>query len=355
MSEWKQLYAEVLDREPPASLSVRISILTVDAHADEPKTVWSRRLAIGLAAAAVTVAVLVVLALAAHSRYAAPPPRPTHKPPASTVPRFHGVPAEGNRPTPTGKLVMGFRLIDESSGSDSFWTVYADGLIVSQRWNDAWLATIVPSGATQLDTGYVQQRLTRQGVELLRSRILATGLFKHDLTVSSDPWLRAEVRRGDHLIELVAYPGQNGDSPTKSGQRRAIRKIEALITGLGSWLPSAGWADRTIRPFVPSHYFVEFDGSDSKIASPRRKLPAPARDLVRSASRCGVITTAQARALLQALFDVGVAPSRNVPRGIQYDWNALGVIHHGGHYSLMTVLPLTASRSRIEPQACRAR
>ncbi len=74
MSEWKQLYAEVLDREPPASLSLRVSILAADAHADETQVDWSRRVAFGLAAAAVTVAVLIVLALAAHSRSSAPAP-----------------------------------------------------------------------------------------------------------------------------------------------------------------------------------------------------------------------------------------------------------------------------------------
>jgi WD40-like Beta Propeller Repeat len=265
---------------------------------------------------------------------------------------FHGLPAQGSRPTPTGRVVMGFRLIDPSDASrasDSLWTVYANGLLVWQRWSGAGLATVVPRGAGRLDTGYVQQRLTRRGVELLRSRMLATGLFKHDLSLSDESWFSAEVRQGDHLTELSVDSGGGATTPA---QQRAIRKIEALIIGLGSWLPDTAWADSTIRPFVPSHYFAEFDGSASKTASPKRRLPSSARELIRSASRCGVITTAQARALLQALADAGVSPSRNVPRGIQYDWNALGVIHHG--YSLMTVFPLTATQSRIEPRACRA-
>jgi dipeptidyl aminopeptidase/acylaminoacyl peptidase len=92
VSEWKQLYAEVLDREPPASLSLRISILAADAPTDEPKTGWTRRIVIGLLAAAVTVAVLVVLALAAQSRSSAPAPA---KPDIPTV-----------RPAPNGRVAV---------------------------------------------------------------------------------------------------------------------------------------------------------------------------------------------------------------------------------------------------------
>jgi Tol biopolymer transport system component len=77
----------VLDREPPASLSLRVSILAADAHAEEPKTGWSRRLAVGLVAAAVIAAVLVVLALAAHSRSSAPAPA---KPPPTLGPATNG-------------------------------------------------------------------------------------------------------------------------------------------------------------------------------------------------------------------------------------------------------------------------
>jgi hypothetical protein len=73
VSEWKQLYAEVLDREPPASLSLRVSILAAEAHADDAGVGGSRRVVIGLVAAAATV-VLVILALAAQSRSSAPAP-----------------------------------------------------------------------------------------------------------------------------------------------------------------------------------------------------------------------------------------------------------------------------------------
>ena len=55
-------------------------------------------------------------------------------------------------------------------------------------------ATVVPKGARRLDTGYVQQRLTLQGVQLLRSKILATGLFEHNL--------RLEVGEGHAWVSI---------------------------------------------------------------------------------------------------------------------------------------------------------
>ena len=73
MSDWNQLYAEVLDREPPASLTLRISLLA-DAHTDQPKVDWSRRIVTGLVAAAAIVSILLLLVLAAQSRSSAPAP-----------------------------------------------------------------------------------------------------------------------------------------------------------------------------------------------------------------------------------------------------------------------------------------
>lgn len=83
MSEWKQLYAEVLDREPPASLTQRVLVIAANASAaDDAKTGWTRRIAIGVVAAAAVAVVLFVLALAAHSRSSAPEP-------AKPIPTLH--------------------------------------------------------------------------------------------------------------------------------------------------------------------------------------------------------------------------------------------------------------------------
>ena len=62
------------------------------------------------------------------------------------------------------------------------WNVYADGRVIWQKWTSSGDATVVPDGARRLDTGYVQQRLTLQGAQVLLSQILATGLFEQDLS-----------------------------------------------------------------------------------------------------------------------------------------------------------------------------
>ena len=76
----------------------------------------------------------------------------------------------------TGRLLLGLR-----PTATTTWNVYADGRVIWQKWTSSGDATVVPDGARRLDTGYVQQRLTLQGVQLLRSKILATGLFEHNL------------------------------------------------------------------------------------------------------------------------------------------------------------------------------
>jgi hypothetical protein len=95
VSEWKQLYAEVLDREAPAGLSQRIALLAADAQADDAGVGRSRRVAVGLLVGVATVAVLLVLALAAHSRSSAPAPA------NSSAPRPCAVGTKGCGPLPT--------------------------------------------------------------------------------------------------------------------------------------------------------------------------------------------------------------------------------------------------------------
>src|SRR5262249_22799833 len=95
--------------------------------------------------------------------------------------RFAGFPPVGAKAsTPTrGKLEIGLRIGLKSATTE--WNVYADGRVIWQKWSSAGDATVVPKGARTLDTGYVQQRLMLPGLRLLRWKILATGLFEHNL------------------------------------------------------------------------------------------------------------------------------------------------------------------------------
>ena len=81
----------------------------------------------------------------------------------------------------------------------------ADGRMIWQKWTHSGDPVVIPQGARMIDTSYVQQRLTLRGVKLLRSTILATGLFQHNLTLNigrQHAGFFARVRRGDHMVSF---------------------------------------------------------------------------------------------------------------------------------------------------------
>ncbi len=206
-------------------------------------------------------------------------------PPANHPTHFAGFPAVGikaSTPT-TGTLVISRR-----PTASTEWNVYADGRIIWQKWTQSGDATVVPRGARRLETGYVQQRLTLQGVQLLQSKILATGLFEHDL---------------------------------------------------GS-LPTSVWADRQIRAFVPACYSIAFDRGYpdlSKLPPRAGKALSQYKQLRRHAYQ--VVTTRQARALLQAFVQAGISTQDNHARNIGFALGSLPGQHQPSYLHLSPALP----------------
>ncbi len=105
--------------------------------------------------------------------------------------------------------------------SRNFETFYdAEGRTLFRR---LWLVTgnrseveELPEGANQFGSGYLEQRLTSVGVELLRSRFLSTGLFEHNLQLRSrsfHPGLTMAVRKGDRMVVVSAshFPSWRAD------------------------------------------------------------------------------------------------------------------------------------------------
>jgi len=77
--------------------------------------------------------------------------------------------------------------------------VYADGRLISWR-----TGSDLPESANPLSTGFLEQRLTPEGVELLRSEVTSTGLFARDRVLVTDrggPRF-VDVRNGDRLTEI---------------------------------------------------------------------------------------------------------------------------------------------------------
>ena len=269
------------------------------------------------------VALALVFALAvaaAGSASTTPDSLPTH---------FAGFPAEGlkaSTPT-TGRLLIGLRPTETTT-----WNVYSDGRVIWQKWTSSGEATVVPNGASRLDTGYVQQRLTPEGVQLLRSKILATGLFEHNLMLdvgSYHAWAYHQVRRGDRMVTVNGVPSPDpswNQTFTKAtlAQTRALAWIEKLVADPARLVPTRAWAKRQIRAFVPARYVVAFDRSYpeiSKLPSPAGKVLARYKPLERHG--CQVMTTGKARALLQAFVEAGMSPSQNHAYVIAFDFAGL--------------------------------
>ena len=196
--------------------------------------------------------------------------------------------------------------------------VYADGRIIWDRDGPS------PEGANEFTSGYLEQRLTTDGVALLRSEV--AGLFDRSRTflatvpADDDPRPRpvgglalfvpferqgsdevqgaVEVPDGDRLVRLQwrgigndpredAWVHEHFDGRIATlEQLSALRRVDALLTDPASVLPSSAWAVREVRAYVPSHYAVCIYTWPPKDASQLLSmLPARATDMLSGKSR----------------------------------------------------------------------
>ncbi len=298
---------------------------------------------------ALSVATTVVVALAFALAVAAAgsaSTKPTH---------FAGFPPVGvkaSTPT-TGRLLIGlFRAGRERPGpvrglrlrANTTWNVYADGRVIWQKWTSSGDATVVPDGARRLDTGYVQQRLTLEGVQVLLSKILATGLFEQDLMLEvggHHAWVY-QVWRGDRMVTVNGQPSPDPSwnlpvTKATTAQIDAAAWIEKLVANPARMLPARAWANRQIRAFVPARYAVGFDRSYpdiSKLPSPAGKVLSRYKPLKRHG--CQVMTTGKARALLDAFVEAGLSPSENYAFEIAF---GLPGPHYPSDFHMCPALP----------------
>lgn len=180
-----------------------------------------------------------------------------------------GLPPEGDRPSlpAEGELVASlWEHVSASGGNGDRWLyLYSDGRLLSFRSG---------GGGT---TGWLEQRLTAEGVDIIRSEIIATGLFEPNQP-TPDQFLGAlvQVRNGDRLI----YQGLS----TVELRRR--------LTNLWSWLPADAWEDSESRAYVASRFAVCIPDTSGWVpTNPDSKLsllPEVARDLFASADHLPV-------------------------------------------------------------------
>jgi hypothetical protein len=247
---------------------------------------------------------------------------------------FVGLPPEGAAPsTPeSGELVlhwMGRSATVVGAPLARVW-VYADGRVVWSQ--NASRSGQIPEGANELSSGYLEQRLTPDGVELLRSEVVGlldrsrallenaslndvgldtagrSALFvPGDNGFSGVRWGSVEVREGDRFVRLQ-WSGISGVQGSEEFHRHLddlrnyfdgtiatpeqvsdLRRIDALATAPASVLPPSAWAVREIRAYVPSYYEVCIDSSPPKDAPQLLSLlPTRAADVLRDKSRTQV-------------------------------------------------------------------
>lgn len=240
---------------------------------------------------------------------------------------FIGLPPVGATPSApeSGELVLHWEgrsatLKTGLSGPLVDAWVYADGRMIWSREVRPFTRPF-PEGANEFASGYLEQRLTPEGVELLRSAVaelldrsrtlLKTVPADDDprpgpfgglaLFVPRDDGSRwgsvdrgsVEVPDGDRLVRLQ-WRGPYGPELEKyfegtiatPEQLSALRRVDALLTDPASALPSSAWAVREVRAYVPSHYAVCIDTSPPKdVTQLLSLLPARAADVLRDKSR----------------------------------------------------------------------
>jgi hypothetical protein len=257
---------------------------------------WGRptpRAAQVIAASAAVLVVIIILATTSSRPNIGPGVRASASPPnASSSPAlpvhrrvgFIGLPPIGAPPSlpETGVQVDIYPVHGGTLPFEGLARLYADGRLIWYEFYDG------PAGHNGHSTGYLEQRLTAKGVELVRS--------KEDLS-SKDP-LR-----------------------------------------IPEWLPAGEWVDRAVRPFVPSRYAAcleEFDPNARiqdrvypRTGAPMERsrmlglLPSAAADLLRDKATqrpaddphdCLILTTAEARVLDGHLYAAGLAQDEDQNR-----------------------------------------
>jgi hypothetical protein len=232
---------------------------------------------------------------------------------------FIGLPPEGATPsTPeSAELVAHW---EGFSGREILrvW-LYADGRLIWDRRAHGGPRPGIPEGANEFNSGYLEQRLAPDGVELVKSAV--AGLFARTPALlethrAENGWQAAggrlvllvppdyptgasvEAPDGDRLVRL-RWTGFGGNAKedewvrehldgtiASSEQLSALRRVDALLTDPASALPGGAWAVREVRAYVPTDYAVCIDTSPPKDAAQLLSmLPARAGDLLRDKSQ----------------------------------------------------------------------
>jgi hypothetical protein len=193
----------------------------------------------------------------------------------TTVPRdsavgFIGLPPEGATPsTPESGKLVGFWW---GPGPGNAWRgrywLYEDGRLIVLGEGD------IPEGANRYSTGFLEQRLTPEGVELVRS---GTPPY---LGLPASAWEDREFKAYVPSRYAVCYGSWPADWP--------IERSVVL-----TWLPPA--AEKLLRHKPKTAFDLEL-------------MDGPAGEITPVTDICSEMTTEEARALVKVLEDEGLEP-----------------------------------------------
>jgi hypothetical protein len=256
-------------------------------------------------------------------------------------------------PTETGELILSVSISGDASAREELTHMYgyADGRLIWSR--DGAL----PDGSNEFYTGLVEQRLTPEGVELMRSEVMSSGLIDPDSYMvdgQADPdpfpfFGTITVRDAGQLVgrefahqhsqpggppflnegETACFPGWGCAHIATAEEESALERLYARLTDPASWLPASAWADQEIRTYVPSRFQVCYGGIRKTIERDRvlNALPGPVAELLRAMDAqphripgdlraalkgrsptgyCSNLTTEETRVLVRALDDAGL-------------------------------------------------
>lgn len=312
-------YRDILERQLELLAPPRIPIDRLTRRRDRQRR--NQRITAGIVAAVVS-----VLAITGLIRAFSPPPGTGHRPTPTPVPsvdqrELTRLPAEGAHPSEpaVGELVVSFSAEDVGNRDNEITSisVYADGRVVWHRASCGLTSSrcsslVSPQGENEPNTGWLEQRLTVEGVELLRSELLSTGLFEEDATLDSShadlvDYLTFGVRNRGSLVTVGLQPAVIGwpEAP-KEAQVPALEHAQEILLDLNAWLPADAWSDRTIHAFIPSHYTMWFY---PRFPSDPSDLPSPADQLFNGTDST-VLTTDQARDIAAGFEAAGVSAIR---------------------------------------------
>jgi hypothetical protein len=284
----------------------------------------NQRLAAGIVGFAVFLAAIALVALTPFDRSVTPlgggETRPSGSPGGEGI---VGLPTPGATPSAPkhGRLVL--YLEGGAGGPFTAVWVYADGRVV---WGD--MGGFPDVAPTEGATGFVEQHLAPAGVEFLRTQVISTGLFEHDLALLRGPsepgFLTIKVRNGGRLVWLTWAVHENyrvgKDAQLATPQQAsALDEITALIADPTSW-PASVWEDQDLETFVPTKYQVwlrlfrdQGSGPDLHVGAREwALLPATATSLLSLGTKVNSasyeLTTDQTRALAEAMKEAGLEP-----------------------------------------------